>query len=177
MIFFFINNTTVFELISSYNYCPNIKIPNMKKFIFLLFSLVISYHNLSALTFYNESGIKLDHSLVKQKTIYVASLKRNVIIWKSVFELNNNNKKAIAIRIPCYLSYTYAYLNPAEISTVQTYVPDIKLSDVYKNYVAQKPIMVNSKQTIISEKYFATMDNVDLRTATVNWDFKFSFWV
>lgn len=74
------------------------------------------------------------------------------------------------------MCYTYAYLNPAEIATVQNYVPEYTLSDVYKNYVAAKPIMVNAKQTIVSERYFATMDNVDLRTATVNWDLKFSFW-
>lgn len=149
----------------------------MKRLIFLFLFVIISFHNLSALTFYNESGIKLDHILEKEKTIYISSMNHNIIIWKSTFELTNNNKKAIAIRIPCYLRYMYAYLNPAEISIVQNFVPEYNLSDVYKNYVADKPIMVNSKQTIVSEKYFATIDNVDLRTATINWDFKYSFWM
>lgn len=149
----------------------------MKRIFFVLLLLVISSHSLLANIFYNENGVKLDHLLEKEKTIYVASMNKNIIIWKSTFELTNNSKKAIAIRIPCYLRYMYAYLNPAEISTVQNFVPEFTLSDVYKNYVAEKPIMVNSKQSIISEKYFATIDNVDLRTATVNWDFKFSFWM
>jgi hypothetical protein len=148
----------------------------MKSLIFSIFFVIISFQKISATAFYNENGVKLNHSVVKEKVLFIDALKQNVIIWKSVFELNNNNKKAIAIRIPCYLCYSYAYLNPAEISTVQSYVPEYTLSDVYKNYVAAKPIMVNAKQTIISERYFATMDNVDLRTATVNWDFKFSFW-
>ena len=63
-----------------------------------------------------------------------------------------------------------------EISSVQKHVPELILSDAYKNYVAEKPRMVKAKQIITSEKYFATLDNVDLRTATMNWDFKFSFW-
>lgn len=148
----------------------------MKSLFFSIFFVLISIQKISATAFYNENGVKLDHSLTKEKTIYVESLQRNVIIWHSKFELNNNNKKAIAIRIPCYLCYVYSYLNPTEISIVQNEVPDITLSNVYKNYVAPKPTMVNAKQTIVSERYFATMDDVDLRTATVNWDFKFSFW-
>ena len=112
----------------------------MKSFIFLIFFVIISFQKISATAFYN----------VKEKVLFIDALKQNVIIWKSVFELNNNNKKSIAIRIPCYLCYTYAYLNPSEISTVQSYVPEYTLSDVYKNFVATKPIMVNAKQTIIN---------------------------
>jgi len=148
----------------------------MQKLIFSLIIQVICLISLQATPLYYENGVKLNHFLVKEKTVYVSDLNRNVVIWKSTFELTNNNKKAIAIRIPCYLVYDYAYLNPAEISTVQNYVPDFPLSDVYKNYVAEKPKMLNAKQTIISEKYFATLDNVDLRTANLNWNFKFSFW-
>lgn len=148
----------------------------MQKSLFSLFLLIATIQISSATAFYDQDGVKLDHSLIKEQTIYVSSLKRNVVIWKSTFELTNNNKKSIAIRIPCYLSYAYAYLNPTEISTVQNYVPDVELSDVYKNYVAEKPKMLNAKETIISEKYFATMDDVDLRTAILKWDFKFSFW-
>jgi hypothetical protein len=148
----------------------------MKKKLVLLLFAICSFSVMMATALYNENGVKLNHSLVKEKSLYVDDFKRTVVIWKSTFELNNNNKKSIAIRIPCYLCYTYSYLNPAEISLVQNYVPEYILSDVYKNYVAKKPIMVNAKQTIISERYFATMDDVDLRTATLNWDFKFSFW-
>ena len=148
----------------------------MKNILVTLLIAVSSIKTISAIPLYNDNGIKLNHSLIKEKTIFVPDLNRNIVIWKSTFELTNNNKKSIAIRIPCYLCYVYAYLNPAEISTVQSYVPDVKLSDVYKNYVAEKPKMVNAKQTIVSEKYFATMDDVDLRTATLNWDFKYSFW-
>lgn len=149
----------------------------MKKLIGLFLILFVQLSNTNAQTFYNESGIRLDHYLKKEKTIYVSSMKRNVIIWKSIFELKNSNKKAIAIRIPCYLRYSYAYLNPAEINMIQNYVPEYILSDVYKNYLTKKPIMVKAKQTIVSEKYFATIDDIDLRTATVNCDFKFSFWI
>lgn len=149
----------------------------MKHFILSLFFILILIARINAVPFYNQDGIKLNHSVTKEKVLYIEALKRNVIIWHSRFELNNNNKKAIAIRIPCYLCYTYSYLNPAEIAMIQNEVPEFQLSDVYKNYVAKKPIMVNSKQTIISERYFVTLDDVDLRTATVNYDFKYSFWI
>lgn len=144
-----------------------------------LFSLLLSAFfciSVKAAPLYNQDGIKLNHTLTKEQTIFIPSMNRNVVIWKSSFELTNDSKKAIAVRIPCYLCYVYAYLNPAEISSVQNYVPNVKLSDAYKNYVAEKPQMLNAKKTILSEKYFATLDNVDLRTATMNWDFKFSFW-
>jgi len=148
----------------------------MKNLLFSIFLILVSTQIIFASSFYNENGVKLDHILAKEKTFFIPNLNRNVVIWKSTFELTNNSKKSIAIRIPCYLRYAYSYLNPAEISTVQDYVPEFKLSDVYKNYVSEKPIMVDAKKTIISERYFATMDDVDLRTATVNWDFKYSFW-
>lgn len=149
----------------------------MKSIFFSLLMVLFATQKISAVPFYNQNGIKLNHYIEKEKVVYIEALKRNVIIWHSKFELNNNNKKAIAIRIPCYLCYTYSFLNPSEISLVQNEVPEYVLSDVYKNYVAKKPIMVNSKQTIISERYFATLEDVDLKTATVNFDFKFSFWI
>lgn len=149
----------------------------MKRVLCLSLFIITLFYNLSASTFYNASGVKLDHILVKEKVIYIPAMNRNIIIWKSTLELVNNSKKSIAIRIPCYLNYAYSYLNPAEISTVQKYVPEYTLSDVYKNYVVNKPIMLKAKKSIISEKYFATIDNVDLRTAILNWDFKFSFWI
>ncbi|HRB93334.1 MAG TPA: hypothetical protein PLT17_08010, partial [Chitinophagales bacterium] len=109
-------------------------------------------------------------------TVYVPSLKHNIVIWKSTFELENNSKKSIAIRIPCYLNFAYSYLNPAEIQQVQKLVNDIEISDAYKNYISEKPQMLNAKNKILSEKFFATFDNVDLRSATMDWKFKFSFW-
>lgn len=148
----------------------------MKKIIFFLLLFIVLISTSSAVQLYSNEGVKLNHTLTKEKVVFIPSMNKNIIIWKSSFELTNGSKKAIAIRIPCYLCYAYAYLNPAEISTVQNYVANMTLSDVYKNYVAEKPQMVNAKQTIVSEKYFATFDNVDLRTATMNWDFKFSFW-
>ena len=146
----------------------------MKIFLLLLMPVLFSV-NAFAAQLYKNDGVKLNHILVKQEVVFVPSMSKNIIIWKSTFELSNNNKKAIAVRIPCYLYYAYTYLTPMEISTVQQYVPGIELSDVYKNYVAEKPRMLNARETIISEKYFATLDNIDLRTATMNWDFKFSF--
>ncbi|MFN8260326.1 MAG: hypothetical protein U0X41_05220 [Chitinophagales bacterium] len=148
----------------------------MKKItLFLTVLLAFSVSTFSA-QLYSNDGVKLNHFLTKQKVVYIPSMSKNIIIWKSTFELANDSKKAIAVRIPCYLYFAYAYLNPMEISAVQKYVPEIELSDVYKNYVADKPRMLNAKQIIVSEKFFATLDNVDLRTATMNWDFKFSFW-
>jgi len=41
---------------------------------------------------------------------------------------------------------------------------------------SEKPQMLNAKNKILSEKFFATFDNVDLRSATMDWKFKFSFW-
>ena len=131
---------------------------------------------LNASALFNKDGIILDHTITKQKVVFVPFYNRNVIVWKSKVDLINSTKIAIAIRIPCYLSFDYSYLNPAEISTVQESISDYTLSDVYKNYVAPKPVMVNAKQTISSEKYFVTFEDVDLRTATFNWDFKYSFW-
>lgn len=148
----------------------------MKKLTLFLAVLLVIHFSSSAVQLYSNEGVKLNHTLTKQKTVYVPSMNKNIVIWKSTFELSNDSKKAIAVRIPCYLCYAYAYLSPMEISSVQKYVPELKLSDAYKNYVAEKPRMVNAKQTITSEKYFATLDDVDLRTATMNWDFKFSFW-
>ena len=141
----------------------------------LLFIAIFTKFSIAA-PLYNQDGIKLNHTLIKKEVVFVPAMNKDIVIWKSTFELVNSSKKAIAVRIPCYLCYAYSYLSPLEISTVQNYVSDITLSDVYKNYVTEKPQMVNAKQTITSEKYFATLDNVDLRTATMNWDFKFSFW-
>ena len=148
----------------------------MKHLTLSLLFIALFTTNLRATPLYNQDGVKLNHTLTKAKVVYIPSMKKNIVIWKSTFELKNDSKKAIAVRIPCYLCYVYAYLNPSEISSVQDYVSDVTLSDAYKNYVAPKPQMLNAKQTIISEKYFATLDNVDLRTATMNWDFKFNFW-
>ena len=148
----------------------------MKKTIFFLLLFIVLQTTSLAVQLYSNEGVKLNHTLTKEKVIFIPSMNKNIIIWKSTFELSNGSKKAIAVRIPCYLCYAYAYLNPMEISTVQGYVSNMTLSDVYKNYVAEKPQMLNAKQTIVSQKYFATLDNVDLRTATMNWDFKFSFW-
>jgi len=145
-------------------------------FLIITFLSCVSYTTLSAAPLYNQDGIRLNHAVTKYETIYSNNLKRNVVIWKSTFELINDNKKSIAVRVPCYLSYAYSYLNPYEISTIQQQIPEIQISNVYKNFVAVRPRMLNAKSTIISEKYFATLDNVDLRTAVINWDFKFSFW-
>lgn len=151
----------------------------MRYFSILVFIVVYSFlfnGTILATPLYNQDGVKLNHFISKYKTIYVESLKKNVVIWKSTFELANESKKSIAVRVPCYLSYVYAYLNPFEISTVQQELPNIPISDVYKNFVAPKPRMLNAKSRISSEKYFATLDNVDLNAATVNWNFKFAFW-
>jgi hypothetical protein len=147
----------------------------MRKYILFLLAVMVCNTVVSAAQLYNDEGVKLNHIVIKEKAVFVHAMNKNVIIWKSTFELTNDSKKAIAIRIPCYLTYAYAYLNPTEISMVQKYVPEFKLSDAYKNYVAEKPRMVNAKHSIISEKYFATIDNFDLRSATMNWDFKFNF--
>jgi hypothetical protein len=148
----------------------------MKKITLFILVIIVCNIAVSAAQLFNDNGVKLNHTVIKETEVFVHAMNKNVIIWKSTFELTNDSKKAIAIRIPCYLTYAYAYLNPAEISMVQKYVPEFKLSDAYKNYVAEKPRMVNAKHRIISEKYFATIDNVDLRSATMNWDFKFNFW-
>ncbi|MFN8284452.1 MAG: hypothetical protein U0U67_14620 [Chitinophagales bacterium] len=148
----------------------------MKKSFFSLIILLSFIQTLNASSLYEKDGIILEHFVTKEKTIFIPFYNRNVIIWKSKMDLINTNKIAIAVRIPCYLSYTYSYLNPAEISTIQDYVSDFTLSDVYKNYVAPKPVMVNAKQTITSEKYFATFDDIDLRSAVLTWNFKYSFW-
>lgn len=148
----------------------------MKKLTLFLSVFIVFISSVSAVQLYSNEGVNLNHKVTKEKTVYVPSMNRNIIIWKSTFELDNTSKKAIAVRIPCYLCYVYAYLSPMEISSVQKHVPELILSDAYKNYVAEKPRMVKAKQIITSEKYFATLDNVDLRTATMNWDFKFSFW-
>ena len=148
----------------------------MQKLILSLIILVSFSQISNAAALFNKKGIILDHSVTKEKVVFIPFYNRNVIIWKSRMDLINSNKIAFAVRIPCYLCYTYSYMNPAEISTVQEYVSDVVLSDDYKNYVAPKPIMVNAKQTISSEKYFVTFDDVDLSTATLNWNFKYSFW-
>lgn len=148
----------------------------MKKNLFSLLFVFFILKSSSATYLYNQGGIKLNHILFKEKAVYIPSLSSNVIIWKSTFELLNESKKAIAVRIPCYLFYVYAYLNPAEISTVQSFVPEYSLSDDYKNFVAEKPQMLYAKHSLISQKYFVTMDNVDLQNATMNLNFKFSFW-
>lgn len=148
----------------------------MKKILVSLILLVSFIQVSTSAALYNKDGIVLDHSVTKQKVVFIPFYNRNVIIWKSKIDLINSNKIAIAVRIPCYLCYAYSYMNPAEISTVQDYISDLTLADEYKNYVAPKPVMVNAKQTISSEKYFATFDDIDLRTAILNWDFQYSFW-
>lgn len=144
-------------------------------FFIVMYSVSLN-NDLKAAPLYNQDGVKLNHFVSKYKTIYVESLQKNVVIWKSTFELSNESKKSIAVRVPCYLTYVYAYLNPFEISTVQSQVPNVTISQEYKNFVAPKPRMLNAKTSIVSEKYFATLDNVDLSAATINWNFKFAFW-
>ncbi len=148
----------------------------MKKTLFFTLFLVCILHIAKATQLYNNEGVVLDHTITKQQTLFVAALNRNVVIWKSVVSLTNSNKKSIAVRMPCYLCYAYAYLNPFEISTVQEQVSNITISDVYKNYATPKPAMLAAKKTISNEEYFATFDDVDLRTAIMNWDIKYSFW-
>ncbi|MCB0507472.1 MAG: hypothetical protein R2739_06785 [Chitinophagales bacterium] len=147
----------------------------MKLFLSIFLSVLFG-SKLQAAALYHKDGIILSHILIQEKKVNVPSLNEDVIIWKSTFELMNNSNKSIAIRIPCYLYYAYAYLNPMEISIVQKYVSDYKLSSIYKNYVVEKPQMLAAKKSIISEKYFATLDNVDLNSAIMNWNFQFSFW-
>lgn len=146
------------------------------KFISIILLVVILSIQVHATVLFNKDEVKLNHTITKYQTVYVPSLKHNIVIWKSTFELENNSKKSIAIRIPCYLNFAYSYLNPAEIQQVQKLVNDIEISDAYKNYISEKPQMLNAKNKILSEKFFATFDNVDLRSATMDWKFKFSFW-
>lgn len=146
------------------------------KFISTILLVVILSIQVHATVLFNKDEVKLNHTITKYQTVYVPSLKHNIVIWKSTFELENNSKKSIAIRIPCYLNFAYSYLNPAEIQQVQKLVNDIEISDAYKNYISEKPQMLNAKNKILSEKFFATFDNVDLRSATMDWKFKFSFW-
>ncbi len=146
------------------------------KFISIILLVVILSIQVHATVLFNKDDVKLNHTITKYQTVYVPSLKHNIVIWKSTFELENNSKKSIAIRIPCYLNFAYSYLNPAEIQQVQKLVNDIEISDAYKNYISEKPQMLNAKNKILSEKFFATFDNVDLRSATMDWKFKFSFW-
>ncbi|HQV78434.1 MAG TPA: hypothetical protein PLJ42_05535 [Chitinophagales bacterium] len=146
------------------------------KFISTILLVVILSIQVHATVLFNKDDVKLNHTITKYQTVYVPSLKHNIVIWKSTFELENNSKKSIAIRIPCYLNFAYSYLNPAEIQQVQKLVNDIEISDAYKNYISEKPQMLNAKNKILSEKFFATFDNVDLRSATMDWKFKFSFW-
>lgn len=146
------------------------------KFISTILLVVILSIQVHATVLFNKDDVKLNHIITEYQTVYVPSLKHNIVIWKSTFELENNSKKSIAIRIPCYLNFAYSYLNPAEIQQVQKLVNDIEISDAYKNYISEKPQMLNAKNKILSEKFFATFDNVDLRSATMDWKFKFSFW-
>ncbi len=147
----------------------------MPFFISFIGALLLSLQ-VQASALFSQDGVKLNHTISKQQSVYIASYGKNIIIWKSTFELVNDSKKAIALRIPCYLFFAYSYLNPSEIQYIQKFVPNYTLSEVYKNYISEKPKMLNAKSTIVSERYFATFDNVDLRTAVTDWKFKFSFW-
>ena len=79
----------------------------MKKLLFSLIILVSFNQTLNASALFNKDGIILDHTITKQKVVFVPFYNRNVIVWKSKVDLINSTKIAIAIRIPCYLSFDY----------------------------------------------------------------------
>jgi hypothetical protein len=146
------------------------------KNIFLCFTFFLLYKfQLPAATVFSQDGIKLNYQVSKTKTVFIPGLKKKVIIWKSEIELFNTNNRPVAVTAPCCLYYAYSYLFPAEIAAVQSYMPEMKISDLYKAYATTKPTMLNPKQKVSNQQYFATFENVNLNDATYNLEVKYSF--
>ena len=147
----------------------------MKKIILYLALALLTSNAMLANTVFSKDGIKLSYDIEKVKTVFVPSLNKKVIIWKSIIELANTNNKPVAVTSPCCLYYAFCFLFPNEISAVQSTVPDIKISDIYKTFATPKPTMLHAKQKVTNERYFATYEDVDLHDATYNLEVKYSF--
>ncbi len=144
----------------------------MKNAIFILNLFLISLVY-SASPIVKKDGVVFRQQINRVQTITVPELNRDVVIWRSVVELKNTSNIDIAINRPSYFGFYYAYLNPTQIEIVQNKVPQFILSPVYKNYVVNTVKMVEANQSLVSEKYYATFDDVDLNSEISAWDMNY----
>lgn len=146
----------------------------MKNRILLLLLACLFYAPVFSATVFSQDGIRLNYDLDKVKTVYVPALKKKVTVWRSTIQLVNSNNRPVAVTSPCCLYYAFAYLFPNEIAAVQSYLPEYKIADLYKTYATPKPTMLQAKEKLSNEQYFATYEDVDLHNATYNLEVKYS---
>jgi len=146
----------------------------MKKSIFILSFFLISY-SFAASPVIKREGIIFRQQITRVTKINIPELNREVVIWRSLVELKNTSNDDVAVNRPSYFGYYYAYLNPMQIEIVQQAVPQYILATAYKNYVVEKVKMLEANQSLLSEKYYATFDNIDLNNEIAAWDMSYIF--
>lgn len=146
----------------------------MKKAIFILSFFLISFAY-SASPVIKREGIIFRQQITRVTKINIPELNRDVVIWRSLVELKNTSNDDVAVNRPSYFGYYYAYLNPMQIEIVQQAVPQYILATAYKNYVVEKVKMLEANQSLVSEKYYATFDNIDLNNEIAAWDMSYIF--
>lgn len=148
----------------------------MKVYFSLIIVFFISTANFAKTkntALYNKNGVMVFHTISKVSSFYCNVLNREVIIWKSVVELKNNNSSQLVLQSPCKLKYLYCYMNPSEIERAQSCYGENKLSDIYKNFATTKPTCLKPKETVVNEIYFSTFEDINLRTEFADIDLQY----
>lgn len=145
----------------------------MKKLttFFVFISFVIQLE--ASAPIYNKDGLQLSQTLTKVSTVFNHVLNRNVVIWKSIFEIKNTSTEAFSLEKPVYLKFNRSYLTQTELTTIRDNGYGYNIAANYRNIATNAKTIISPNQVISSEKYFVTFDDVDLSKEQYSWDLQY----